>query len=205
MRSNFFIWTALTIVISTTFATADGWLAQDTPTSNVQEETPFLWSGQIYAEPDTRISEHIRRQFGDTPFVYPSAASCLENYDNGTDLLEVDLKWGDLPDATALNVCFFRLFAALGSLEASSEWLSRRGWEVESPRDYPNLAHQYGVPEDGFRSFSARWNVRERGAPYGPEAQREWLERAVVQISIQSFWSPATGLVHVRIVESPGG
>lgn len=179
-------------------------VAQETP-SSAYEESPFLWAGQVYADPEAQISVHIRRSFTDIPFAYPSATSCLEGSGDAADLLQADLKWNDLPDAAALNVCFFRVFTALGSLERSAEWLTLRGWTVDPPRNYPNLAHQYDVPEAGFRSFAARWNVRENGAPYGPSEQREWLERAVAQISIQSFWSPAAGLVHVRVVESPGG
>ena len=119
------------------------------------EETPFLWAGKVYADPEADISDHIRRQFGDVPFQYPDVASCLDDPSAPDDLMQADLKWDELPDFAALNVCFFRLFSALGSLERSSVWLSRQGWTVDPAREEPHLAHLYVVPRSGLRSFAA--------------------------------------------------
>ena len=169
------------------------------------EETPFLWAGKVYADPEADISDHIRRQFGDVPFQYPDVASCLDDPSAPDNLMQADLKWDELPDFAALNVCFFRLFSALGSLERSSVWLSRQGWTVDPAREEPHLAHLYAVPRSGFRSCTARWSVRGDGAPYGPSTQREWLARAVAQITLISSWSASKGLVAVVVQESPGG
>ena len=110
----------------------------------VVEESPFLWGGQVYADPEARITPEIRVYFGDLPFRYPDAASCIEGAP--ADLMEAELRWFDFADKRGAEVCLFRLFSALGRQERATAWMEARGWR-ETFRHRPGIEHLYGVPE----------------------------------------------------------
>jgi hypothetical protein len=92
------------------------------------EETPFRVHGKIYDSPDTH--PNLREKYGDILFQYPNAAACITgDPGNDGDLIDADLRWHELMSAEEVEVCLFRVFSRLGSLERIEEWLTRQGWE----------------------------------------------------------------------------
>ena len=132
----------------------------------ITEESPFLWAGKIYADPASGITTEVRNRYGDLPFKYPNKASCIAtNNVEGTAQLE-NLIWDDLHTTSEVEVCLFRVLAALKDQEKITNWMLKSGWAEPYVTDSTSTAHLLGatgpVTQLGFY-----WDSERLGEPYG--------------------------------------
>ena len=155
----------------------------------ITEESPFLWAGKIYADPASGITTEVRNRYGDLPFKYPNKASCIAtNNVEGTAQLE-NLIWDDLHTTSEVEVCLFRVLAALKDQEKITNWMLKRGWAKPFVTDSTSTGHLFGATGQ-VTQLSFYWDAARLGALYGDSAERrKFLRRnlgATATVTIDS-------------------
>ena len=137
----------------------------------ITEESPFLWFGKIYADPASGITTEVRNRYGDLPFKYPNKASCIAtNNVEGTAQLE-NLIWDDLHTTTEVEICLFRVLAALKDQENITNWMLQGGWDKPFVTDSTSTAHLFGATGQ-VTQLSFYWDAARLGALYRSEERR---------------------------------
>ena len=138
------------------------------------QETPYLWAGKTLEELRPSVAKNIMPKYGELRFVYPSADACLTPASSdSSEILGRDLIWYQLETKEAVDVCLFRVFAALGDQAQIEAWLESQGFGSKLTTDSTSLGFVYGVEGERITSLSMTWRTSENGALYGvTEAQR---------------------------------
>jgi hypothetical protein len=177
------------------------WPARPEPIIPVPEESPFLWAGKAYADRNSGLTHWVYERYGNTPFRYPNAAACITgDPGNDGDLIDADLRWHELMTAEEVEVCLFRVFSRLGSLERIEEWLVRQGWGKPIRTNSLNFPHLDGLPEGTeILALSVHWDVGAKGAPFGSGRVKRQIERLSTIKSIHLETVETTGLRSIRL------
>lgn len=143
-------------------------LATDSHAQSVPEESPFLWIGKQYSDPNSGVKPHIRERYGNLPYEFPGAADCVVTSTVPEDLRNMpDLKWAELKSTEELDVCLFRVLTRLREEKLISDWLTQQGWVTGERSDSKSTARFYGA-EGTLLQLGYYWLPKETGPLYGP-------------------------------------
>jgi hypothetical protein len=132
------------------------------------EETPFLWFGKSYADGSSEVANGLREKYGDIPFDYPTAQSCLSETAQTDGAIEsTDLKWAELQSSEVVEVCLFRVLSRLRSVDKITAWMTGQGWERQQLMASSATAFIFGSPGP-ITQLGFYWDSRKLGEPYGP-------------------------------------
>lgn len=141
---------------------------------DVVEESPFLLNGREYADPSSGIEPTAYDIWGDTPYRFPDAASCLVGHPTELAAQQAArLDRFNLLTEEELAVCLFRIAARLGSVDFFTSWMNDEGWETKENYVFDSWHQRFGEPitQAGFS-----WDARANGALYGgTDQQRRYL------------------------------
>lgn len=159
----------------------------------VQEESPFLWFGKPLSDP--KVHDRVRTKYGQIAERYPSAASCLENNAVPSEIMDARMNWEAIGTREEAEVCLFRLFSRMGSLDRILMWFDISGF------DRLFLYVGGGVFDERYIYVSGRYDTKEHGLLYGAGFLNSALQKSVtvsvrwsdalagVTITEQSIWS----------------
>lgn len=137
------------------------------------EETPFLWGGKIYADPNSGITSETRDRYRDIPYQYPDAASCTVVEKNIEGAVQFkNLNWSQLSNEEEVEVCLFRVLSTMKGAEQITEWLQQRGWLAREVTDAQYSAPMLGV-QGPVTQLGFYWDALSNGALYGDSYERK--------------------------------
>lgn len=135
------------------------------------EESPFRLGNLIYREAYT-ASHPARERYGDVPFQYPSAKTCLtQDQEDEQTVDDADMNWKALSSVEAVEVCLFRVASKLQTKERIIQWMIGQGWESKLQNEVSDLNHIYDVSGTTWQ-LTFFWNTELQGPPFGTEPQK---------------------------------
>lgn len=144
-----------------------------------REETPFLRAGETLESLTGLHANNWRRLYNPVRRQYPDAASCIVGGATyAGDYSDASLRWSEFPTQTEAEVCLFRLFAKLGTLERIEAWLTRLGFADPYKRDGSILVRGKRVP---VTDLSMSWDMHNPAARWGGKEPYCGVFRATAQ------------------------
>lgn len=152
------------------------WLMASSAESQARfEETPFLWFGKSYADGSSELANGLREKYGDIPFDYPTAQSCLSETAQTDGAIETtNLKWAELQSTEVAEVCLFRVLSRLRSVDKITAWMAGQGWERVQLMVSSDTAFLLGSPGP-ITQLGFFWDSEKLGEPYGPRYRESRL------------------------------
>ena len=162
------------------------------------EETPFLWGGKIYADPNSGITPATRERYRDIPYQYPDAASCtmVEKILEGATQFK-NLNWNHLNIKEEVEVCLFRVLSTLKGAEQITKWMQQRGWLAREVVDAQYSAHMLGV-QGPVTQLGFYWDALSNGALYGDSDERNRYLRRNIGSTATVTIDEEKGVVWIR-------
>lgn len=173
---------------------------QDTA-NYTQEDVPFRWDGKIYADPVSGIKESVRNRIGDAPYRYPNLVSCQANeFLPEEDPFDVELRWAEFTSDAEVEVCLFRLFSELGTIDRIKTWIQNQGWHSISSFDYSRHATLYGLADNTtMTGINAYWDTERKGPFYGPEMIQQEMAPGTRSASLSIMVADDAGVFWVEV------
>jgi hypothetical protein len=160
------------------------------------EETPFRLGNLVYREAYA-TSHPVRSRYGDIPFEYPSAESCLFPRQNAEqEIDDEEMNWKALSSVQAVEVCLFRVASKLQTKERIAQWLIGQGWEQELQNEVNDLNHIYDVSGRTWQLLFS-WNTESLGPSFGTEPLQFGLFRTELSATVEITLNEETGVLTV--------
>lgn len=147
-----------------------------------QESDPFMFLGKVM-NPSHPQWKRYRRPLKK----YASVEDCLEGADGNADALS--FSWDTLKDEKARNICTFRAFRSLGSIENISAWLSANHFYVGELRRRMKAGSRRTNTDKPVKVLTAHWTV-EQYRMHWPSLLSSWLGlEQILSFEIQVYFS----------------
>jgi hypothetical protein len=163
------------------------------------EETPFLWFGRSYSDPQSGRPDGVVDIYGDLPYIFSNASSCLSApISPNEDIINKNLAWEYLKTYHEVEICLFRVLTRLSDIEKIVEWMQRQGWTQVQIMDMSNLSAIYNS-QGPLTQLIYYWDISKKGSPFGSESIREDVVRKARSAVIEVIFDDHTGVVQVTM------
>lgn len=142
------------------------------------------------------MHDRVRTRYGPIVARYPDAASCLEGGAEPREIADARINWQAVGTREEAEVCLFRLFAKIGSLDGVILWFDRHHFE-----------HLFLYVENGpligpYILVSGRYDTKEHGRLYGAASLHPLDNLLTKSITLTVHWNGAivgTGITEQSI------
>jgi hypothetical protein len=169
-----------------------------TDSTDICPEATILWQGSDVWEPDSDVPDWARKAYAVSIPAFPDLRSCIAPSDEpNRPVTEATLRWDAFRTNYDVEVCFFRLFFALGEKEAAENWLIDNRFRTHGFRTSSRYVNGTALAEE---VLDANWSIKDKGALWGTS---KWNRlTAFLRMrggGIQISYSPAGELSGVNV------
>jgi hypothetical protein len=176
-------------------------VGRDADSAGSCPEATILWQGGDVSQPDSDLPDWARKAYAVSIPAFPDLQSCIAPL-GGPNLpvSEAMLRWDAFITRYDAEICFFRLFHALGSVDRVKAWLAKEKFSPVTTAAENDPSWKGRDPSTGASEILfTNWSRREKGALWGTPWQRITAPRRTRGGGLSIYFDDRRGLIGVYV------